>query len=1659
MNMIGGVDDLSRVAVMGTVMLLLVHMFIGLLHIPSTISDEESEVEIIGPVPVPGDRMEYTRGPVMESDDQGGSWFDDFDNIGGLERIENVTIKDGFARSGQRAYRIPITLVNNDGHLYDFQVKIYFNESLFDYTKAEPNGEDIRFTLENGTKLHHWIEKWNQDGNSTIWINIPDLPEGSTTIQMYYGCPEAEDGGDGSAVFDFFDDFSFYNDTKWESTGSSYVNNGHLTVTTGAVYSHNAASTQPGRICEAKVKWNNFASFSGLCVGNTHSTQGSNEGSDKVVYLMTNMNGDPRIMAWAGSGNEASYDIISGATQYTAAQGVEHTMGYTLTDTNLTFHSNNVTTNTYTGTWSGPFYIWLGFFTGSRAGNADISDIAVDRVLVRKIGPNPEAIFGLEEQNPSSFMISESISLPQKMHWEVLTLAKTEHNNSEITVSILNTSTNITIPGFANISSEILDISNLTEKEIRLKAVFNGGGTSRSTFGSWGVEWVNENTWRDSFLGDGKIDGLRGISIGEGQVKLDHWRYKRSIEITYAGENLTDFQIMVPFNNTYFDHSNAKPAGEDIRFYDEDKNELQYWIEEWNLLGYSRVWINMPSIKTGTSIVWMYYGNPEVEGKSNGDAVFDFFDDFNGNSLDSSKWDFPDNTGWSVAGGRLKGTNNNGRILSKATFSNPIIQELKTRITTRAANGFQGAGFYSSNTNCFGYLCHPGGDWLRNEGAWVFLEGEHVGLNSWYNMRITAKTATLVNIDIENFDTGAGVYNRDFTNAVWNERVALGKRSDDWTPDQPYEAYWDYVRTRKFASVEPSITMGEENANPVPFINSVPISLPKNMLWSSLSLNKTEPGNVLINLSILDANNETIEGFDNLTDSTIDIDILNDMNISEIRLGIQYFGIGMKLPILNSWCVNWSEIFAPKLITEIADMEIQEDSTAVNILNLSAYYKDIYKDRAPSRFALEYVSDTRNISLALNGSLLHVIDLRTNWLGQLSVVVNCTNYYERSTLSNLFNISVVNVNDPPLVELVAPMDRSVITENSVTLSWNATDIDNELSELTYDIYFSDDPSAPLYKTGIAGVNYTIDSLEDGKKYYWYVIPHDREETGSCMNASYSFTVNTASLILLFPEDSAIVNATGIDLQWHVKNTNEAWKKYHIYLGGTSKDLLEINETYEEYFSLDLPNINDTYYWKIVAEIGDSNRTIESEVWSFTTIKVFVAVHKIELSFATDRVSGIKGINITVELNISNHGNVNEEVLIDIIGDLAGKVGHVQTILLAPGQQIYLTMDIRTESIQYAKVYLLKVRATYSGDAIEAELDVDISDKQTSDDVRSSAGWLWTTLAIIFILVIIVILLLIIRRSGKKRKEKGAADKELLESERNGEMKETTVKAAGFAAVESPPIYSSYAESSNRTLPGETYDDFSYHGGIIPPVPAESQRYDYRRTRTEPKRRLVGDHLPSTGTVEEKIIEPEIEVLPPKPIDRLESFLKSSQSESRMPLPQPEIDVPTLPESLSTVELNLPVVKAPEIFFSPSPALPDPPDEDTPAGSRKELAPEGVRFSMQTPLGSATPSPNMATGVDAFLMHPEGNVPRMQVNFNSPEQRGHRNAVDSPNLSGSDLTNEEPTPSELDDFTGISETDTIEDEVSPISPDDNVLDAFSKYLQKLPDSLTPSERDK
>ncbi|MFZ8804232.1 MAG: DUF2341 domain-containing protein, partial [Candidatus Calescibacterium sp.] len=73
----------------------------------------------------------------------------------------------------------------------------------------------------------------------------------------------------------------------------------------------------------------------------------------------------------------------------------------------------------------------------------------------------------------------------------------------------------------------------------------------------------------------------------------------------------------------------------DIRFTDSDGSTLlNYWQE-----ADGRFWVKVPYIPANsTKTIYVYYGNPSATSLSNGDATFDFFDDFEGTSLDTTKW-------------------------------------------------------------------------------------------------------------------------------------------------------------------------------------------------------------------------------------------------------------------------------------------------------------------------------------------------------------------------------------------------------------------------------------------------------------------------------------------------------------------------------------------------------------------------------------------------------------------------------------------------------------------------------------------------------------------------------------------------------------------------------------------------------------------------------------------------------------------------------------------------------------------------------------------------------------------------------------------------------------------------------------------------------------
>ena len=80
--------------------------------------------------------------------------------------------------------------------LTDFPVLIVLNSSNIDYTQTKDDGSDLRFFAADGTPLAYEIEQWNEGGDSSVWVRVPQITgnSNSDSILMYYGNDAAESG-------------------------------------------------------------------------------------------------------------------------------------------------------------------------------------------------------------------------------------------------------------------------------------------------------------------------------------------------------------------------------------------------------------------------------------------------------------------------------------------------------------------------------------------------------------------------------------------------------------------------------------------------------------------------------------------------------------------------------------------------------------------------------------------------------------------------------------------------------------------------------------------------------------------------------------------------------------------------------------------------------------------------------------------------------------------------------------------------------------------------------------------------------------------------------------------------------------------------------------------------------------------------------------------------------------------------------------------------------------------------------------------------------------------------------------------------------------------------------------------------------------------------
>jgi hypothetical protein len=89
-----------------------------------------------------------------------------------------------------------------------------------------------------------------------------------------------------------------------------------------------------------------------------------------------------------------------------------------------------------------------------------------------------------------------------------------------------------------------------------------------------------------------------------------------------ASEN--DFPVLVRLNKDFFDFSQTKANGEDIRFATGTGTPLAYQIEEWDAAnGTASIWVRIPTIKgNARQEIKLYWGKADAASESSGSAVF-----------------------------------------------------------------------------------------------------------------------------------------------------------------------------------------------------------------------------------------------------------------------------------------------------------------------------------------------------------------------------------------------------------------------------------------------------------------------------------------------------------------------------------------------------------------------------------------------------------------------------------------------------------------------------------------------------------------------------------------------------------------------------------------------------------------------------------------------------------------------------------------------------------------------------------------------------------------------------------------------------------------------------------------------------------------------------
>lgn len=121
-----------------------------------------------------------------------------------------------------------------------FPLLVRLHQDFFDFSQAQPSGEDLRFSTRTGVPLAYQIEEWDAArGTASIWVRVPAIQGNARQeIRLHWGEANAVSESNGAAVFNASNGYLsvwHMNDPVRDEVGSLESINAGTTPTAGLI--------------------------------------------------------------------------------------------------------------------------------------------------------------------------------------------------------------------------------------------------------------------------------------------------------------------------------------------------------------------------------------------------------------------------------------------------------------------------------------------------------------------------------------------------------------------------------------------------------------------------------------------------------------------------------------------------------------------------------------------------------------------------------------------------------------------------------------------------------------------------------------------------------------------------------------------------------------------------------------------------------------------------------------------------------------------------------------------------------------------------------------------------------------------------------------------------------------------------------------------------------------------------------------------------------------------------------------------------------------------------------------------------------------------------------------------------------------------------------